>query len=503
MFDLNNKKYLLLSSAVGILLAVILNYLQQGKINDDFVLYHEVARLFSEGNWKEGLKLYNWPLYPALLAYISKTGLSIYASAVLLSIALFGITCFSFFALVKEAGGEKIEIILAALILFSSSYIVGDILPMLIRDHGFWAFYISGLFFLLRYLKKQTFSDAVLWQICMLIATLFRIEAISFLTLLPGITAYIHKPNRYISIIKTSFITIALAIAISIFTLLSESTSLSDFGRLNEIIHTFQQDYLHITQSLTTKSALMSEHILGKFLDDYSYLALTISLISILLVKAASVPGWLTTVIALAAFRNFKLRVTPEARLLIYSVTIITLLNASMVLVGSFVLSGRYLISLAFVVIILASFQLGHLARTIDNKNKASSIILFVFLGVLFISLVINLMPKRKGFNYEQQAISWIKTYNSEKKPVFYVSPRSRYYAGDQYQGRGYDYWTFTLNAIKNDEVKQYEYLVINHAAKFPDHKHTLISLLPEFKLVKIFRNDQGKNEILIFKKIN
>ena len=62
-------------------------YIQQGWINDDSVLYFEVARLFSLGEWSAANALFNWPFYPALLAGFHQiSGASFQLSAQILNI---------------------------------------------------------------------------------------------------------------------------------------------------------------------------------------------------------------------------------------------------------------------------------------------------------------------------------------------------------------------------------------------------------------------------------
>src|SRR3989338_2678056 len=113
-------------------------HIQHGAINPDSVLYFEAAKLFSIGEWKQGVALFSWPLYSALIAVLHNlTGLSVEASAQWLTAIFFAITTFSFITLIRLAGGNKTTTICGASLLLSSSYIVGDVLPMLLRDQGF------------------------------------------------------------------------------------------------------------------------------------------------------------------------------------------------------------------------------------------------------------------------------------------------------------------------------------------------------------------------------
>ncbi|ABE49035.1 hypothetical protein [Methylobacillus flagellatus] len=156
--------------ALALLFASWINYIQHGWINGDSVLYFEAARLFSLGEWKAGMEVWGWPFFPFLIAGVHKlSGLDIHCSAQVLNTLLFGLATASFLQLIRESGGHKTALISGGLILFSSQYIVGDILTMLLRDQGFWAFFLTSLVFLVRYAKHYRIRDALLWQICMML----------------------------------------------------------------------------------------------------------------------------------------------------------------------------------------------------------------------------------------------------------------------------------------------------------------------------------------------
>ena len=111
-----------LITLLGVLIACQVIYIQHGWINDDSVLYFEIVRLFSNGEWKQGLALFNWPLYPALISAVHKlTQLEIQTSAQILNVIFFAITTFSFISLIRLAGGNKTTIICGGFLLLSSS----------------------------------------------------------------------------------------------------------------------------------------------------------------------------------------------------------------------------------------------------------------------------------------------------------------------------------------------------------------------------------------------
>lgn len=186
--NLNTKNLFWVIVAASILLAAWMQYIQHGWINPDSVLYFEQAKQFAQGEWKAGFKIFEWPLYGACISLIHKiTSLPIQNSAQLLNMLFFGIATASFLKLIQLAGGNNRTLFFGMLLLFSSLYIVGDVLEMLMRDEGYWAFYLTALVYFIRYLDSKKLVHAVLWQLSMITATLFRIEGILFLLFLPVI----------------------------------------------------------------------------------------------------------------------------------------------------------------------------------------------------------------------------------------------------------------------------------------------------------------------------
>jgi hypothetical protein len=119
----------------------------------------------------------------------------------------------------------------------------------------------------------------------------------------------------------------------------------------------------------------------------------------------------------------------------------------------------------------------------------------------MVLSFVKIIWPKSQGYNYEQEAVQWIKQHNTNNSPVFYVSPRARYYAGASYETRGYDYWNYTQNAIQSEIYLQYDYLVINLEEDHMTQEQTLINSFSGYKKVAEFLGYKSKKKMLILKK--
>src|SRR5665647_1668734 len=115
----SDKNVVRLLALIGVLLATWVIASLHGRINIDATLYLEAARRFAVGDTQGAMTLYNWPLFPWLMANIhGLTGLSVQYSAHLLIVVFFGITTWSFLSLICESGGNRTTMLSGTVLLF-------------------------------------------------------------------------------------------------------------------------------------------------------------------------------------------------------------------------------------------------------------------------------------------------------------------------------------------------------------------------------------------------
>jgi len=496
----NQRSLLIYLVSTSMLLAAWMQHIQHGWINPDTVLYLEQGRLFALGEWRQAVNVFNWPLYGACIAAVHKiTSFNIHQSAQLLNMLFFGIATFSFLSIIKLADGNNRTLLLGAALLFSSQYIVGDALEMLMRDQGFWAFYLTAILFFIRYCLHQKFTDALLWQVSIIIATLFRIEAILYLILLPLFYIALNAGSlkqRIAKIFNSYSLSIFAGIIITIILATQPESTMSQFGRLDEV---FTSDlFQKVTGKLTTQAAVMGEKVLGRYLDDFAVQGLLLTFIYVIIAKIISTTGLITTLLSISSIwpNDHKIATIPRQTFL--SVLAIALLASFLIIMKVFVLSGRYVIALSLILILLASFALSDLS---SRKEKKLKIVFSILCLIICLGLVKNILPKRDGYNYRQDAISWLQQHNQNKAPVFYDESRLRYFANEPFEGGWKDTWQAFLTALNNGSIKNKQYMLINHSKKNPERITFVQNNLPEFKEVHRCYNRKKKKFIVIYKR--
>src|SRR3990167_7912644 len=181
---------------ISILLSLSMN-MSRPLVNPDAICYLSSAESMGEYGIKAAMQLCGqakWPFYSMLIyGFVTMSHLSYVIAAYILDgfFSLFSVVMF--ILIVKKLGGSRRVLWLAAMVILLSHQF-NNVREYIIRDHGFWAFYLTSLFLLLRYFQTPSYLGAFLWSLSLLIATLFRLEGLFFLVLLPflswGILSY-------------------------------------------------------------------------------------------------------------------------------------------------------------------------------------------------------------------------------------------------------------------------------------------------------------------------
>ena len=480
---------------------------ERGNINDDVTLYFEAARLFTIGQWQQGFALFPWPFYSLLIAGVNQvTSLHLTTCAQLLSIIFYAITCFSLSKIVQLAGGNKLTIIAVNALVWSSLYITGDVLGMLLRDVGFWAFFSSSIAAFILFQQKQLYRYALFWQGLMLLAMLFRIEAIGFVVLLPLIIFWQKNTSLNLNIshylqANSLLLVGALGIFIAFTTgLLANFSSLGRLNEVNDLAFNGSQTFLAAFQA---KSNIMAKQVLGRYLEDYANFSLIISLLGIVAYKTLLAAGLVPLILITTRGKQaFALPNQAVAKLLIW-VAAIAFLNALIITFRSYVLSSRYVIAFGFLVIIFAAFAFANLYADYKNKQlKYKSYAAILLAASLFIitASIKNIAPKPQSDFYEQDAIAWVKSQAKPNSKIYYDSSRLRYYAEALWAGReDVEKFDQLMITLKNESVR-YDYLLMRTKPSNID-KYNQIKQLVNYQVVKSFSNKSG-NQIIILQHV-
>lgn len=476
-------------AAIAALLALWMIFQSRGVINNDGILYIEAAKQFANHEWQTGLTLYNWPLYSLLIALAhSVTGLELQTSAQALSIIFFALTGAGIAVLVREFGGDRRVMMAAILLLCSSPYLVRSLLPMVIRDHGFLAFHIWSLIFFLRFYRNNTLKYAIGWGGVAVIATLFRIEGIIYLAFLPLIiltSKTLPWIKRFELILKAQALPLALGTFMLVALLISPSISLNDLGRLRDPVSLAKTMFFQLSQGLSEKAEIYGDSVLGPFLQNFSLAGLMATLTLVVVIKSAGSAGWLQFAFA-AFFAKLPENQLPEPRSVLKWLCFLGLAIAVVILLSVFVLSTRYLLPLATLILVTGAFGLKALFQTIEKKWIVNGLI-----AIIVLQVAATLWPFHSSNHYEIEASEWIKDHIAPDKKIYFDEGRLRYYALNDSSDRTEKPWTEVQRLLDSNELNQFDYVIVHLSKKHPEQREWIKQKLGT--PIVIFTNRHGK----------
>lgn len=477
-----------------------------GSINVDGILYVEVAKQFADGHWHEGFALYKWPFYPLLIAVVHKlTGFDFELSAHCLDDAFFAILAAGLLTLVRDVGGDRRAMIAAGVLLFASPTIARGYLPMVMRDYGYWASHLWSVIFFLRFYERHRWPDAWSWGALAAVATLFRIEGLTYMVLLPLAILLQKSPDKKRAFIKANSVLLMAALGLGFALLIQPTLELHKLGRLGDPVNLLQGAYQQLSHGLREKTHIYADKVLGNFLSDYALDGLLLTLLYILLFKAVSAAGWLQFILAAIARKYLSHASLPKFQQIFAWLIVLGITPSALEILSVFLLPKRYLMPIGLVLLVYAAFGLAALYGT---WRQASSKLAwnnwkFPLAGALIaIQCGITLAPGQQKKSVEIAVADWLKQNASTDSRIYADSARLRYYANANQPFRR-DFITpdEIQGLFTSGEVARYDYIL----ATVADGRQSLESTLTErmhSAPAAIFNGGNGKR-ILIYRVVH
>ncbi len=180
---------------ISLLLSVWCIYIDP-VINNDGFLYILIADTVQEGNYSNAFNIYRWPFYSFMIAGLSSfAGFSAELTAYIFNALLIIVLILSYLSIVKLLGGDHRVLIVAVIVILLFPGI-NRYRSFINRDFGYLAFYMLGLFYFFRHLVKPAWYFPVLWTAALVVAALFRIEAVVLLISLPFIYWFVLVDSK-------------------------------------------------------------------------------------------------------------------------------------------------------------------------------------------------------------------------------------------------------------------------------------------------------------------
>jgi hypothetical protein len=186
---------------IAALLSILLSYdgsLRATVVNPDGICYLQSAATIASAGLHTATQLCGqaqWPFYSILIySVVSLTKFSYITAAFVVDGICSLISVLTFIYIVQLMGApRRVLWLAAATILMAHEF--NSVREYVIRDHGFWAFYLISVVGLIKFFRHDRWCDALLWLSALSVATLFRVEGIIFIIMLPFTALFVSK-NR-------------------------------------------------------------------------------------------------------------------------------------------------------------------------------------------------------------------------------------------------------------------------------------------------------------------
>ena len=223
-------------------------------VNNDGILYIETADTFLKHGLRACMAIYSWPFYSILIALFSELFfLPLLKAAFLLNAILMAGAAAAFIALIHEMQhsnqverarvGRHTEmvqrrILWLSVLVFSICHYLNHYRTQVIRGYGYLFFALLALIYLIRFLRRRSFSAAFFWNVFITLAALFRIEAGYFAVALPFLTWFQPSSDgKGKAFLQLNLFVGLGCLLVAVWFLLDSQARLSHLGRIEDMIH--------------------------------------------------------------------------------------------------------------------------------------------------------------------------------------------------------------------------------------------------------------------------
>lgn len=470
-------------------------------INNDGILYLNVATRLAAGDWSGAHELYRWLFFPGLIAVLATaTGLSLETAAHTLDTALAALMAYAFVQLVRDLGGARRVCWLAALVVLGHPYL-NDLRAEIIRDHGYWAFYLLALRAFLAYYRQPCWAEALRWGGAMTLATLFRVEGVVILLLLPLVLGW--RPGTWRTrwrLFGQAQTIVGIWLLLLLIGLLTPGFPVDYLGRLHDVLKLASAFGTALGSGLAAQADRLSEAVLNRYADDYALAGIVILL---LLMLADKLVHTVTPFYAvLFGVRRLRCRLSLSAGSVpvLLWLAVLNLGISTVFLVVQFFISSRHLIPLALLALLLSPFLLatawGHW-----QQRWQRGLLIVVLVGMSADGLIT--LPSASQA-YIREAATWLHAHVQPPVRLYTNNQKLFYYSGlpmsyDAYADwRNTPRWHLDLVQLQQLPWQDYDYVVLWLGRGDLPQREQLPTLLGR-EPIQSFSNGRGE-AVLIFK---
>lgn len=474
-----DRKVYWIVALLSLLLSASLS-LQQDIVNPDAICYLLSAQQVGQAGVSAAMHLCGqaaWPFYSVLIyAFSTLSSLSFATSAHLLNGLFTLITVLAFIALVEKLGGKGRVLWLAAFVILTAHQF-NSVRDYIVRDHGFWAFYLVSMLFLLRFLQKNNWLNAIGFGASLALAALFRIEGAVFLALLPLLVWFQSAKSWrtcFIDYCKLNITGFIALVALGVWVLTHAPSTYEKLGRLPELLNQLRDGLTVMAGQYEVAKATLVQYLLPNEAERDAGLVWVSVMVVLFCWNIITNLSWVASLLLVYAvcagvISSFK----PSGRLALFGYLIVNLLIAAPFFAERMFFSKRYLIALVLVLLLILPFALDRLISSPHVRNRMAG---YVAMALLFISTLGVVFHLSASKNYIRAAGAWMAS-NIPDKAALYTNDMQLAYYSTHFGNAIFE--TMRAQLRRAPEWQTYDYVALRinrkHAARltaFADSVH-------------------------------
>jgi hypothetical protein len=397
--------------------------------NPDAMYYLRSAEMFADGRWREGFQIFRWPLYSLGIASVmSVTGVSALIASQVINAVLDAATALLFVALVARfASGSRQLVFWAAFFVLLHPKLV-QVRPSVIRDHGFYTFFLLTLYLVVLDLTRQRLVLKLGTFAAIVLACLFRPEAAALFLLIPAFYIF----NRTSSTLARTSIVIVVILsylmlvpAYSLWNFMGAHANIAPADWLDVWARLTREIFRNVTQLSSQLETILPR---GRNVGGLAYIGIVAAITVDSMLRAVTIPIAVLTVLAFTPRRvmpAFAGRFVGwfawwQLPLLLTFMTFALFLD------------WRYAMGFALLAGIPAVFTLHAAATDAQSGGWRDKFLLIAAVAAVVIPFALA-VPKISNLAHLRDAGYWVRDKLPPEKKVLTNEGRIAYYSGRTY----------------------------------------------------------------------
>lgn len=429
----SDRAIYIIAIVASLLLSAWCAYAQQVP-NPDALYYLRAAELFRAGEWQQGLAVYRWPFLSLTIAAVMlMTGADAYSSAQLTNALFDGMTVVTFIALVGRLGADaRVRAIAgwAALIIVLHPRL-SVMRPVIVRDHGYYAFFLLSLYLTVRDLQHRNPFTKLAIVASILTAALFRLEALLLLVIVPAFHLIVDASRTRRSIVVAGSV-LVVGISLVLAYMVWMSATIIPAGLSGELNADLVGRFRDVGNTMRERAARLAEVLPpGRNVGIIAYVGYSLATLVEALLRALSIP---LAILAAVAFVPRRLLSDFATQFVAWFAGWQVLLLLAFVILAFF-LDWRFGMIFTLIMTVPATFTIAEIATQWNEGRRGARYLLPIALLALLVPWLLS-VPRYSTLEHLREAGRWVGSNLPPDARILTNDGRIAYFSGRAFDQR-------------------------------------------------------------------